>query len=69
MQENVSLIKEINSLRKDLKGVKQKERTAELSLKYLASLAPNPTVDGGEGKDGEDDRMRGKTFKITLCLF
>jgi hypothetical protein len=46
MQENVSLIKEINNLRKDLKGVKQKEHTAKNSLKYLASIAPKAAVEG-----------------------
>ena len=41
MQENVTLIKEINSLRRDLKGVHVKEKTVETNLKYVASL---PTI-------------------------
>ncbi|KAJ3228464.1 Cilia- and flagella-associated protein 57 [Clydaea vesicula] len=38
MQENVTLIKEINTLRKDLKNVQQKETTAENTMKYLINV-------------------------------
>ncbi|KAI9346401.1 WD repeat domain 65-like protein [Zopfochytrium polystomum] len=36
MQENVSLIREINQLRKDLRGVRQKEKAAQMAMKNLA---------------------------------
>ncbi|KAJ3330947.1 Cilia- and flagella-associated protein 57 [Blyttiomyces sp. JEL0837] len=38
MQENVALIKEINQLRKDLRGIRQKERAAELALKHVNTV-------------------------------
>jgi hypothetical protein len=37
MQENVALIKEINQLRKDLRGVRQREKAAELALKHITN--------------------------------
>ena len=39
MQENVALIREINQLRKDLRGVKQKEKVAELAVNNLSLVA------------------------------
>jgi hypothetical protein len=36
MQENVTLIKEINQLRRELKGAKTNEKAAELALKHLS---------------------------------
>ncbi|KAJ3074808.1 Cilia- and flagella-associated protein 57 [Podochytrium sp. JEL0797] len=43
MQENAVLIKEINSLRRDLRSVRQKEKAAEVALKHITSVidAPN----------------------------
>ncbi|KAK6099155.1 hypothetical protein MT418_000606 [Batrachochytrium dendrobatidis] len=41
MQENVTLIKEINQLRRDIIGVKQKEHTAEMGLKSLNLRSPS----------------------------
>lgn len=38
MSENVSLIKEINSLRRDLKGVHAQEKSSESTLKFLAGV-------------------------------
>eukprot|EP00842_Homolaphlyctis_polyrhiza_P004220 jgi/Hompol1/479/HPOL_004482-RA len=43
MQENVTLIKEINQLRRDITGVKQTERTAEMSMKN-SSPTPMPPI-------------------------
>ena len=37
MSENVTLIKEINNLRRDIQHVKQKERTAEMALRLQGS--------------------------------
>ncbi|KAL2919821.1 hypothetical protein HK105_200738 [Polyrhizophydium stewartii] len=46
MQENVTLIKEINQLRRDITGVKQKEHTAEMALKNLPPRSPSTVVPG-----------------------
>jgi hypothetical protein len=44
MMENVTLIKEINNLRRDITFVKQKERTAEVALNLPVSRPSSGTA-------------------------
>ena len=44
MQENVTLIKEINVLRKDLRNIRQKENAAHLALKHITGEGILPRI-------------------------
>ncbi|KAJ3005843.1 Cilia- and flagella-associated protein 57, partial [Thoreauomyces humboldtii] len=50
MGENVSLIKEINQLRRDLKGTRAREKAAEIALKHNKTLEMDGRASVGEAR-------------------